>query len=316
MKTKIFNIVILLLFLFFTSCGKNEKNKLTVKKNKPITQNKVEKEFEKKVIKKDKNNIYPKRESADKDRVDILTDVFSQNINMSLMSEDELNKYVINAVENWDRRKFGYLIDRLKANKQYELAIFVASNKVEKSETDVERAGNLYTYASTLFNKYYSEQNYKIGMQAINDSINIRENIIEQHKDTENDLCSLAIVRNLSVNALTKYGNDVNAAMDSIRKYSDIVKNYNGPKQDVFENDVIEDMYSSIAQGIINSTKKSNWRISPENIKQIKKYANTLSETKIAATPFRLSLNKTPLKKELLQAIEKIEKEVTPMHAK
>ncbi len=202
------------------------------------------------------------------------------------------------------------------SNKQYELAIFVASNKIEKSETDVERAGNLYTYASILFNKYYLEQNYKIGMQAINDSINIMENIIEQHKESENDLCSLAIVRNLSVNALTKYGNNVNAAMDSIRKYSDIVKNYNESDQMIYKNDVIENMYSSIAQGILNSTKKSNWRISPENIKKIKKYANTLSETKIAATPFRISLNRTPLKKELLQAIEKIEKEVMFMHAK
>jgi len=305
MKSKIFCIIVLLL----VSCEKSDDNKLSVEE----TKSSVKKETVKKIIGKEKSinktNVLKKTEGADGNRVDKLVDIFDENINVSLMSEDELKEYVKKAIENSDQLHLGYLIHRLKANKQYELAIFVASNKVERSETEAERAGNLYTYALTLFNKYYSEQNYKIGMQAINDSINIRENLIEQHKDSENDLCSLAIARELSIRKLTKYGNDVNAAMDSIRKYLDIVGNYNESDQMIYKNDVIEDMYSLMAQGVISSTKKSNWRISPKNIEQIKKYANSLSDNKIASTPFRISLNKTPLKEELLQALKKIEEE-------
>ena len=318
MKPKIFCIVILLL----VSCD-NGDNKLNIEKDKKISQKEIVKKGIKEFIKKEQvfsrknNKVIVRREekSADKNKVDELIGKFDENINMSLMPEDELKEYVKNAIENWDSLNLGYLINKLRANKNYELAIFVTSNMVEKSKTKLERADNLYFYALTLLDNCYSENDYKIAFQTLENAIVIIKNngIIDRQ--------SLGIVRksyHLYSTSKIEYENDITTALNYVKKFEKILDKYHYIKN---ENDIkdeeLKSIYNNIAENILGADANSDWKVSQQDLEQLKKHESTLSDGELFSL-YKEIQEKTGMKFEtlkatLLDAINKIEKEVMPM---
>jgi len=310
MKLKIIYIVILLL----VSCDKGDNNESSIKETKIP----VQKETVKKIIYKEnkinKTNVIEKTDGADKNRVDKLVENFDENINISLMSEDELKEYVRKAVENLDQLHRGFLLHKLKVNKQYELAVFVASNMVEKSETSREYAGKLYTYASALFDNCNSENDYKTSLQAINSSINEFEKLLEKGEIVEeDDLMFMGSPYQICIGEIIKHKNDLSMALEYLRRYENTMGEYNGVKKDFYIDFGAGEIYNKIAFNINKADNNGNWIYTLKDIEQIKSYANSLSDDELSpmvelllkGKKFKVKID--PLKKSLLDALKKIE---------
>ena len=306
MKTKIFCIVIILL----VSCDKgNNSNKSIVVKNKQLVTKKV---IQEKVNKKSyKTNALEKTNEADKNRVDELVEIFDENINLSLMSEDELKEYVKNAVENWDNKKLGYLMNKLRANKQYELVVFVASNRVENSETEIERAGKLRSYASALFDNAQSENDYKSAFQVLD---NIIETIERKGVTDEESFGVIHGVYHLYSTSKISYENDVTTPINCVRDFEEILDrdNYKPEKIALYT----KDLYSNIAETILGVDNNKIWKVSQQDLEQLKNHKNSLPDDEIWF-PYQFfkekGLKVQTLKETMAKVLKKLEKEAKPI---
>jgi len=316
MKSKIFYIILLLL----VSCDKGD-NKLNIEKKtiKTITKEIVKKE-QLTPQKYDKINAHKPKDSADKNKVTILTEGFTEDINFGLKTDDELKEYVKNAVENWDQLNLGFLMHKLKANKKYALAVIVASNLVESSETSSEYAGNLYTYALALFDNCNSDNDYILAREAIDNSINEYEKLLKKGEIIKNDdLMFMGSPYQICAGGIIKHKNNISTALEYVRKYENVMEEYNGEEKDFYTDFGVGEIYNDIAFNINEADKSVKWIYTLKDIDQIKKYANSLPEDelspmlKILLKGRNTKIKLDSLKNSLLKAIERIEKEVTPM---
>jgi len=231
---------------------------------------------------KDKNSLTNSliaKKISDKKKVDKKKKVFDKNLNLALLTDEELNQLINDALRNCNNAELMELGTKLGIAQKYDLTPIISSAIVARTKCDVKKARQRCIYATKCFFRDFSngtapDETRKIMDEAING--------VPIGCQDWSAVGQMAYMTPFAMHVSFIYDNDYNKGWDEYKYCINAVKNckkgpYKLRKQTI--NHVNEKLTSFLIK-INNKNKQNSIKLSLKNALEIKEFVKDLPPEK------------------------------------